>query len=645
MIAQAHDPLKVLLVEDNEADARLVREMLRDEDAFGTTVTHAAGLTEAIAYLRRGGFNVVLLDLSLPDSDGLSTFARAHAEASNAPIVVLTGMADTSLAATAVRNGAQDYLVKGQVDGRGLHRSLRHAVARRAAEDALRASEERFRQLVENIKEAFVVVDVPSMAVQYVSRTWEDLWGRPVAEAYNGPRQWLAAVMSDDRRLVWDAIQTVQRGTPASAVFRVERADDSVGWLRAQVFPVAAQGVVHRFVGLIEDITEERRRETQLLQSQRMEAVGRLAGGIAHDFNNLLTVILGSSQLLEEDLAHDPALADRTREISRAAESGAALTRQLLAFSRQQVLQPRPLDLNACVRKAEPLLRRLIGEHLELRLDLADSVEAVSADPAQVDQVLINLLANARDAMPTGGTITIASGYQHLTAVDLDGQPVGAVSAHVWLSVTDTGMGMDAATQRRVFEPFFTTKALGKGTGLGLATVYGIVKQSQGFIDVESEVGRGTTFRIMLPVLADGSRPNEDDSIAGSSEDLRGHETILLVEDRDDTRLAIRDMLRHCGYQVLEAAEGADALRVAQAHQGTVHVLLTDVVMPGLSGRETADQLTAAYPGLRVVFMSGYTNESIDHHGVLEPGVEFIQKPFTLVDLMRKVRQVLSSPG
>jgi PAS domain S-box-containing protein len=643
MIAQAYDPLKVLLVEDNAADARLVREMLRDEDAVGTTVTHAQGMAEALICLKRGGFNVVLLDLALPDSDGIDTFARAHAEAPSAPIVVLTGLADMTLAATAVRHGAQDYLVKGQVNGRELHRSLRHAVARRAAEDALRASEERFRQVVENIKEAFVVVDVPSLEVQYVSRIWEHLWGRPLIEAYEGPTHWLTLVVPEDRPLLRDAVESVQQGTPASAIFRVDRPLGSSGWLRAQLFPVTTHGVVHRFVGLVEDITEERRRESQLLQSQRMEAVGRLAGGIAHDFNNLLTVILGSSQLLEEDVAHDRVLADRMREISRAAESAAALTSQLLAFSRQQVLQPRALDLSACVRKATPLLRRLIGEHLELRFDLTDPLQAVSADPAQMDQVLINLVANARDAMPTGGTITIATGHMDLSPQDLDGHPAAATGPHVWLSIADTGLGMDLATQRRVFEPFFTTKTLGKGTGLGLATVYGIVKQSRGFIEVESTVGRGTTFRIMLPILTAGYTSVERNAPRVSAEGLHGDETILLVEDRAETRRAIRDMLRHYGYRVLEAASGVDALQVAGAHDGPIHLLLTDVVMPGLSGRDTADQLTATYPDLRVVFMSGYTNETIDHHGVLDPGIEFIQKPFTLVDLMHKVRRVLGA--
>jgi len=643
MIAESYDPLKVLLVEDNAADARLVREMLRDEDASGTTVTHAQGMAEALTCLKRGGFNVVLLDLALPDSDGIDTFARAHAEAPSAPIVVLTGLADMTLAATAVRHGAQDYLVKGQVDGRELHRSLRHAVARQAAEDALRASEERFRQVVENIKEAFVVVDVPSLEVQYVSRIWEDLWGRPLIEAYEGPTHWLTHVVPEDRPLLQVAVESVQHGTPASAIFRVKRAVDAVGWLRAQLFPVTTHGAVHRFVGLVEDITEERHRESQLLQSQRMEAVGRLAGGIAHDFNNLLTVILGSSQLLEEDVAHDRVLADRTREISRAAESAAALTSQLLAFSRQQVLQPRALDLSACVRKATPLLRRLIGEHLELRFDLTDPLQAVSADPAQMDQVLINLVANARDAMPTGGTITIATGHIDLSPQDLDGHPAAATGPHVWLSIADTGVGMDLATQRRVFEPFFTTKTLGKGTGLGLATVYGIVKQSQGFIGVESTVGRGTTFRIMLPVLPESHVSGAPDAPPAPAEGLHGDETILLVEDRAETRRAIRDMLRHYGYRVLEAASGADALQVAGAHDGPIHLLLTDVVMPGLSGRDTANLLTAAYPDLRVVFMSGYTNETIDHHGVLDPGIEFIHKPFTLVDLMYKVRRVLGA--
>jgi PAS domain S-box-containing protein len=640
MIAQAVERLRVLLVEDNPADARLVREMLRDEDAFGTTITHAERLSEAIDALRDGGFNVVLLDLTLPDSTGIDTFARAHIEARTAPIVVLTGLADRALATRAVRDGAQDYLVKGEVDGRALHQSLRHAVARQAADEALRASEERFRQLVENIREAFVVVDLPSMEVQYVSRTWEDIWGRPIADAYQGPQGWMDVVMNEDRHLVREAIRLVASGESAAAVFRVMHPGGHAVWVRARVFPVVTRGVVHRFVGLMEDITDERRTESQLLQSQRMEAVGRLAGGVAHDFNNLLTAILGSAQLLQEDLSDNADAVLLTTEISRAAESAAALTHQLLAFSRQQILQPRALVINDVISAAEPLLRRLIAENVTLTLTLGDARHSVSADPGQMQQVLINLVANARDAVPLGGRITITTGETILTSADVAGHPSDANGPFVWLSVRDTGIGMDAETQRLVFEPFFTTKELGKGTGLGLATVYGIVKQSRGFISVESAVGQGTTFKVYLPAAgpADAAEDTRSHREASSG---TGSETVLLVEDRDETRAAIRQMLTRRGYRVLEAATGDAAVRIAAAATDPIHVLLTDVVMPGLSGRDTAEQVAAIRPGIRVLFMSGYAHETIDLHGVLDASVAFIQKPFSLDQLCLKVQNVL----
>jgi PAS domain S-box-containing protein len=641
MIAPLERPMNILLVEDDAADARMVGEMLREEHA-PAVVTHTRHLSEALAHLERGGFNVVLLDLTLPDSAGIDTFVRTRLEAPGAPIVVLTGLADATLAARAVREGAQDYLVKGEVTGRSLHRSLRYAVERHAAEEALRASEERFRQLAENIREVFVVVDVPSHAVRYVSPTWSELWSQSVSEAYAGPDGWMTAVEPADQAALRDAIASASVGIAADVSFRIIKGDVGTTWARARLFPVGGHGTPRRFVGLIGDITEERRRETQLMAAQRMEAVGRLAGGIAHDFNNLLTVILASAQLLGDDLGDAHPLEPRVAEIASAAESAAALTAQLLAFSRQQVHQPRLLQLNDIVRRAQPLLQRLIGDNIDLSIALGDSLPTVRADASQLEQILVNLVANARDAMPGGGRIVIATTQEHVTEDEAATTPGTSPGSHVVLSVTDSGIGMDSATQQRVFEPFFTTKEMGKGTGLGLATVYGVVKQSGGSIWVESQPGRGTTFRVLLPAQSQPAAPTTDTVAPVSTPARGGVETILVVEDRKETRQAIVDMLRRHGYTVLDAGDGATALSIAQRHRGGIDLLLTDVVMPGLSGRDLAAALSAASPETRVLFMSGYPGDVIGHHGVLDASVAFIQKPFSLEILLRKVRSALA---
>ena len=636
------DRLKVLLVEDNPADARLVREMLRDVSP-SPTVTHAVRLNEAVDHLRTEGFNAVLLDLTLPDSNGIDTFARARSEAPHAPIVVLTGLADEALAARAVREGAQDYLIKGQVDGPLLFQSLRYAVERHASETALRQSEQRYRQLAENIKEAFIVIELPTFKVLYLSHMWEEIWGRPVEHAYEDSSLWLDAIHPDDRANVVDGQRAIQGGESFTSVFRVVRPDGSTRWARGRLFPVLNEKQeVYRMVGLIEDITEVRHTEEQLVQAQKMEAVGRLAGGIAHDFNNLLTVILGYSDFLAEDLGADHRSIASVNEIRTAAQSAERLTRQLLAFSRRQILQPQSLDLNDVLHRVDGLLRRVIGEDVALHMTLRTPLPRVNADPGQIEQVIMNLAVNARDAMPNGGRLTIET-----AAADLDegyvARHTGAVvGPHVMVAVSDTGHGMDDATQKRLFEPFFTTKEAGKGTGLGLATAYGIVKQSQGSIWVYSEVGRGSTFKIYLPATSAGPSERRPERVPPGL--LWGTETILVVEDQAEARSVIRETIHRRGYVVLEAANGAEALQISQNHVGPIHALVTDVVMPGMSGRRVAELLQSQRPNLRVIYMSGYTDDAIVHHGVLEEGISFVQKPFTAIGLLQKIREALDAP-
>jgi PAS domain S-box-containing protein len=399
------------------------------------------------------------------------------------------------------------------------------------------------------------------------------------------------------------------------------------------------EGQVIGVIGVALDITDRRQLADQLRQSQKMQAVGQLAGGVAHDFNNLLMVVKGHAELLLNRVPSSSPLRHSIEQVDRAADRAASLTRQLLAFSRMQVLQPRVLDLNEVVGGMTKMFSRVIGENIEMAFLPGSNLGRVKADPGQIEQVLLNLVVNARDAMPEGGRVTIETSNVQLdrdySAKHHNIQP----GPWVMLTVSDTGCGMDAQTQSRIFEPFFTTKAQGKGTGLGLATVYGVVKQSDGFIYVYSEVGQGTTFKIYLPeVTADVAREASERT---SVPPPRGSETILFVEDEESVRELVRDYLAGTGYRVLQAVDGVQALEVAAAHKGTIEILVTDVVMPRLSGRELASRITAQRPDVKVLYISGYTDDSIFRHGVLEGGVAYLQKPFNLKAIAQKIREVL----
>jgi len=401
----------------------------------------------------------------------------------------------------------------------------------------------------------------------------------------------------------------------------------------------SSEGELMGVIGVALDITDRRQLADQLRQSQKMQAVGELAGGISHDFNNLLMVVKGHGELLLDRLPEDSPLRQNVEQVQKAADRAASLTRQLLAFSRRQVLQPRVLDLNDVVGGMIEMFSRVIGENIELACVPGANLGRVKADPGQVEQVLLNLVVNARDAMPKGGRVTIET-----TNVTIDRSYAAlhagmAAGRYVMLIVSDTGCGMDGPTQSRIFEPFFTTKEKGKGTGLGLATVYGVVKQSGGYIWVYSEVGHGTTFKIYLPqVLEVVHKPSLDKSPSGPPP---GNETILFVEDEESVRVLVRGYLEGMGYRVLEAADGVHALEIAAAHQGAIQILITDVVMPRLSGREVATRLSATQPELKVLYISGYTDDSIFRDGVLEGGMAFLQKPFNLKTLAQKIREVL----
>ncbi|HLK60667.1 MAG TPA: ATP-binding protein, partial [Chthonomonadaceae bacterium] len=402
-----------------------------------------------------------------------------------------------------------------------------------------------------------------------------------------------------------------------------------------------SEGEITGIVGTGEDITERKRLEEQLFQARKLESIGRLAGGVAHDFNNLLTAILGYAELMEMDIPADSDLAHSVRQIQQAGERAAGLTGQLLSFARRQVIEPKLVNLNELILNLNTMLQRLIGEHITLLMQPAPNLYAVCIDPNQLEQVLINLVVNARDAIPLeGGKIIVETGNVTLDAEYARRHDGVTPGEYVMLAVSDTGSGIDEAIQLHIFEPFYTTKERGRGTGLGLATVYGIVKQAGGHIWLYSEAGQGTTFKIYLPQAAETAVAVV--TTAPATAPKGGTETLLVVEDESAVRALTTAALSGLGYHVLDAADGATALRIASEYEGEITLLITDVVMPRMSGKELAERLQAIRPDLQVLYVSGYTENTIVHHGVLEPGIAFLHKPFTLSALSRKVREVLN---
>lgn len=515
--------MRMLLVEDNEGDAILIREMLGEQQELGIELEWADSLAKGLTHLALGNIDLILLDLSLPDTHGLETFETAQGHAEDVPIIVLTGLDDEALAGQALRRGAQDYLVKGRLDSYLLTRAARYAVERKQAERALRAS------------------------------------------------------------------------------------------------------------------------EAQLRQAQKMEGIGQLAGGIAHDFNNLLTVINSYSDMLLAETGFDnPFARNGLDQIKEAGYRAALLTRQLLAFSRRQVLQLKVMDLNEVVSNIVKLLRRLIGEDIALVLCLHPALGHVKVDAGQMEQIIMNLAVNARDAMPGGGEMTIETMNVEVRGSSPCTHPSIKPGSYVMLAVSDTGCGMDVYTQAHIFEPFFTTKGPGKGTGLGLATVYGIVEQSGGKIDVHSTLGQGTTLNIYLPRVEEEAEQVE--STPAPNDALRGSETILLVEDEEMVRSLAQVLLERNGYTVLAARNVTDALRMAEQGVPVIHLLLTDVVMPGMNGPALAERILAIRPATKVLYMSGYTDRDLTSAAAWHSGPAILQKPFTPQSLAHKVREMLAGP-
>ncbi len=512
--------------------------------------------------------------------------------------------------------------------------------ALRSAQEGVRRSEANFRSLVMNApygicrcnSQAIILDANPALVEMLGWLDADDLVGQNVANLYADSQQWFKVADYFRSLEPFNGMEAQWKRKDGSEI-SMRLAGRTINGDRESVF----------FELFAEDVTERHSLEEQLRQSQKMEAVGRLAGGIAHDFNNLLMVISGYSELLLEKIGGNTELQPPAKEIANAANRATALTRQLLAFSRKQMLMPRVFDLNALVAENLKMLIRVIGEDIDLVTVPAEELGAVKADPGQIEQVIMNLAVNARDAMPQGGKLTIETANTTLDESYSRFHASAEPGEYVMLAISDSGVGMDAETQSHIFEPFFSTKGP-KGTGLGLSTVYGIIKQSGGFIWVYSEPGKGTTFKIYLPRVPGVQNSASAQPPVVSAETDAGSETILVVEDETNLLRLTGDFLRSQGYRVLEAPNGDSAIRVSESYPDQIHLLLTDVIMPGMNGSELAKRLAKDRPGIKVLYMSGYTENAIGQNGTLEPGIALLQKPFPLPHLRTKVREMLDTP-
>jgi two-component system cell cycle sensor histidine kinase/response regulator CckA len=641
------DVLRVLMVEDSPTDAKLVVQALR---SMGLEVEFER--VEDPESMRRAleerTWDFVLSDWSMPKFSAMGALDVLKKTGKDLPFIIVSGTVGEESAVDAMHAGAHDYVLKDKLGrlGPAIERERRECKAR----GALREAQGRFSRLSESGIIGINIADIHGNIVE-ANDAYMKMVGYSREELLRGAVRWADLTPPEFRHLA-DEAEAQLRATGIATPWETEtfRKDGS----RISMLVGVAMLEYPRCIAFTADITERKRAEAgraraeealrqseeQLRQAQKMEAVGRLAGGVAHDFNNVLSVIMSYGELIVGDLKPADPLRTDIEEIRKAASRAAGLTRQLLLFSRQQVVEPKVMDLNEVLASMDKMLQRILGEDVELVSVPAKGAGRVKVDPSHVEQVILNLVVNARDAMPTGGKLTIETANVILDEDYTHSHLQVTVGPHVMMAVSDTGLGMDRETQTRIFEPFFTTKEKGKGTGLGLSTVFGIVQQSGGSIWVYSEPGKGTTFKIYLPRV-DAELDVLTPAVAPTT--LRGTETVLLAEDEEQVRSIVLNVLLRQGYHVISAQNGGEALLLSDRHSGTIDLLLTDVVMPTMSGPELAKRLARTRPDMKVLCMSGYTDDSIVRHGVLESGVAFIQKPITPTLLMTKVREVLDA--
>ncbi|RMF69423.1 MAG: response regulator [Calditrichaeota bacterium] len=642
-------PLRVLFVEDSEDDVHLLLRELRQGN-YEVTWSRVETPEDMRAELARQDWDVIVSDYAMPRFDGRAALNLLKQKELDIPFIIISGTVGEDTVVEVMKSGAHDYVMKDNLTRLvpAIKRELKEAETRkmaRQAEEARRISEQRLQLALVGANDGIWDWNIRTGEVYYSPR-WAEMLGFEAGEIEPRKEAWMRLIHPKDREAVQNAIDAHFSGlTPVFEVeYRLRTKAGQWKWIltRGKAVERDANGSALRAAGTNVDLTERKMLEEQLRHAQKMESIGLLAGGIAHDFNNLLTVILGhvSMELGMARTAAEPnaSLIDSLEQIGFAAERAAALTRQLLAFSKRQVLKLEIIEPAKILTNFEPMLRRLIGEHIRLKLEIEPGLGSIRADAALVEQIIMNLVVNARDAMPEGGVLTL-----HLACVTIGetdrlrqyGAPCGS---NVVLSVSDTGVGMDEETRRRIFEPFFTTKPTGKGTGLGLATVYGIVKQLDGYIDVESEKGKGTTMRVFFPTVETPAHAEEKEK---GEQVMGGDETILLCEDEEIVRRVNELILKRGGYTVLVAADGTEALKIAKQGKKKFDLLITDLVMPDISGPQLAKTMLKNRPALPVLFMSGYTADAVNELNTTFDEVEFLNKPFRPNELLTRVRKLL----